>query len=827
MNLALVRRTFWEANHGDKDGEVLERISDLIERGADVHATDDEGKTALHHAAGSGIGPEVISLLVENGTNVNATDNSNRTPIFYAVSNGASPEVIVSLLESGAKVNSPVEEKLTLVQIGIESKASPAVIGLLLGITMDETTVTQARKESFNLALREYFSSSSAQTFMRTVVGFLKVIDPRHVELIDIYIESLSSAADCETRIQKDILLPRQIAHEIRLGNKLDILESTSHEAKFALERAGIPISDSKISLLKRERQKTIKSATEFFKKQSYKTVLAREQEATCEGVLELTKASFVEETSKDIGNCFIRFEFPPPKEELAAAAMICPNRRARLAEASTLRDLSWGVKERNLSILEEAKEGADQLIHDNQGKCLQHHMPFLQVTVVACIEELIYERERNHIASMMEKRELEPLRVAVANLPDLKGNRFAGKLFSFLRTTVEPLIQRLEFEAAIAPLQDAVKGQEQNALESAVANVAILKEGSPFKCELDAFVEKTKDLLDFVTYRNELREIPDQVRLYAVPRDVFLDMHERGEGLVVFQDLRKANKLQVVKVDKQDVLKGYLRGKGKGSCKLLAISYPWEGLGNPDSTGERIEVVARFLQANTQVEYVWWDFMCMPQNTNWQDYQPEKQYRNKFIKNEFEKLYFDMMLDRGDINLVYLGAHVLSITNSLYLNKFWTQYEYFLATRVVTNRGFEVSYHRSYVRCIESLKDLTEVQEDSMRAKWGEATTEGAIKVLEQNDVPATNFSDKRLLAKLLSFEGNMKKYFAELPNDAKLDLQDELERDQQAQIMRKASDLLRIALEAEGYADSLEKELADLTFKSFGRGNAKILPK
>ena len=165
MNLALVRRTFWEANHGDKDGEVLERISDLIERGADVHATDDEGKTALHHAAGSGIGPEVISLLVENGTNVNATDNSNRTPIFYAVSNGASPEVIVSLLESGAKVNSPVEEKLTLVQIGIESKASPAVIGLLLGITMDETTVTQARKESFNFALREYFSSSSAQTF--------------------------------------------------------------------------------------------------------------------------------------------------------------------------------------------------------------------------------------------------------------------------------------------------------------------------------------------------------------------------------------------------------------------------------------------------------------------------------------------------------------------------------------------------------------------------------------------------------------------------------------------------------------------------------------
>ena len=43
----------------------------------------------------------------------------------------------------------------------------------------------------------------------------------------------------------------------------------------------------------------------------------------------------------------------------------------------------------------------------------------------------------------------------------------------------------------------------------------------------------------------------------------------------------------------------------------------------------------------------------------------------------------------------------------------------------------------------------------------------------------------------------------------------------------MRKASDLLRIALEAEGDADSLEKELADLTSKGFGRGNAKILPK
>ena len=138
--------------------------------------------------------------------------------------------------------------------------------------------------------------------------------------------------------------------------------------------------------------------------------------------------------------------------------------------------------------------------------------------------------------------------------------------------------------------------------------------------------------------------------------------------------------------------LRGELR---TGACKVLAISYPWQGFGDPDSTGDRVAAVAAHLEEHPEIDAVWWDYMCVPQNTNIPDWTGKvtTPYPTTYKKNIFEKAYFEAMIDHGGVNLIYLGAFVLSIVNSLYIQRFWTQFEYLLATRTVTRAGFQTSY--------------------------------------------------------------------------------------------------------------------------------------
>lgn len=84
------------------DGDI-EQVKQLISKGADVNAKDEEEKTPLHYAAEAGK-MEVVKLLVEAGADVNAMGNNDWPPLCIAAENN---HIAVSeyLIAHGADVN--------------------------------------------------------------------------------------------------------------------------------------------------------------------------------------------------------------------------------------------------------------------------------------------------------------------------------------------------------------------------------------------------------------------------------------------------------------------------------------------------------------------------------------------------------------------------------------------------------------------------------------------------------------------------------------------------------------------------------------------------
>jgi len=88
------------------------RITETLKRGDDIHATDRNGVTALHHAVRFR-SPTAVKTLIEHGANVNqACRRNGSTPLHRAVTQTGAPgtagranaakEIVELLLAAGA-----------------------------------------------------------------------------------------------------------------------------------------------------------------------------------------------------------------------------------------------------------------------------------------------------------------------------------------------------------------------------------------------------------------------------------------------------------------------------------------------------------------------------------------------------------------------------------------------------------------------------------------------------------------------------------------------------------------------------------------------------
>lgn len=168
----------------------------LFDHGADIHATTDQGITAIHHAADS-CNLELVSFLLANGADVHAcvarqkhTCDSNRgpiiviggnTPLHLAIASthgammGQTLEVVKVLLEHGADIEAKEGTGKTPLLLAISTKfynmgtwtPNEKVVNHLLEHGADPHAVDDAAKNAFQLADEMHYMFSEIGKFER------------------------------------------------------------------------------------------------------------------------------------------------------------------------------------------------------------------------------------------------------------------------------------------------------------------------------------------------------------------------------------------------------------------------------------------------------------------------------------------------------------------------------------------------------------------------------------------------------------------------------------------------------------------------------------
>ncbi|XP_068913153.1 uncharacterized protein [Tenebrio molitor] len=132
----------------------------LIDKGIDVNGRDCNGRTPLHHCCIEGH-YDALVILLEYGTNINAKDSMNRSPLYDAISWDYYNCVKV-LLDHGADINAVDKSGKTVLHAAVESfdEEDDNCIKMLLDHGADINAVDNTGKTVLHAAFKRFGGSS-------------------------------------------------------------------------------------------------------------------------------------------------------------------------------------------------------------------------------------------------------------------------------------------------------------------------------------------------------------------------------------------------------------------------------------------------------------------------------------------------------------------------------------------------------------------------------------------------------------------------------------------------------------------------------------------
>jgi hypothetical protein len=166
----------------------------------------------------------------------------------------------------------------------------------------------------------------------------------------------------------------------------------------------------------------------------------------------------------------------------------------------------------------------------------------------------------------------------------------------------------------------------------------------------------------------------------------------------------------------------------GEYGKELLAVSHRWETSEEPDPDGEQLEAVKNHLRQHTQVNFVWYDYWCLPQDGECKRTATETRFFRNCLENS---------------TTLFLGLDVLILLDLQYQVRFWTQFEAWLSMRSTCADGLVGASQnfRAYIVCLGL---ANQDHRQALLTTWAETSVRDAFIMLSNKEVLVTNQKDK-----------------------------------------------------------------------------------
>ena len=219
----------------------------------------------------------------------------------------------------------------------------------------------------------------------------------------------------------------------------------------------------------------------------------------------------------------------------------------------------------------------------------------------------------------------------------------------------------------------------------------------------------------------------PHKPTFYFMPRAAVLSAS--AKQLRRMQETRDSFELVKLAVDLNEAF------QGMGLIQnVLFVSHRWEDSATPDETGAQLAALKAHLRAHPEVQYVWFDYACMPQRSSGCP-------QDKDDRTPAEKAEFDLMLSA--IADLYLTAKVLILLDTAYRTRFWTTMEGWCAMQKVTSQGVRPATEGESRVTVACIHNATQHDEQALLEMSTKTPTE-ISRFLASPDVFVTNKNDK-----------------------------------------------------------------------------------